>query len=97
MVEVEVKVGKKTHNPLMQRDEVECFVNFDSGTPKQDEIKAAVAKALAATQDLVVIKKFAQNFGAKQAKVLICVYKSSEAMKKTVKEKKKKEEKKPAA
>lgn len=94
---VEVKIGKKVSNPLMHRDEVECIVNFEEGTPKQDEIKAAVAKALAATQDLVVINKFVQNFGSKQAKVLVCVYKSHPAMKRVVKEKKKKEEPKPAA
>jgi ribosomal protein S24E len=81
----------------MHRDEVECIVNFEQGTPKQDEVKAAIAKALAATPDLVVVNRFAQNFGAKQAKVLVCVYKSHPAMKKSVKEKKKKEEKKPAA
>lgn len=95
---VEVKINKKTINTLMDRDEVECVVNFEQGTPKVDEIKAAIAKALAASESMLVINRLVPRFGAKQAKVLVSVYKSQEAMKKSVKAKKaKKAEKKPAA
>jgi ribosomal protein S24E len=95
---VEVKINKKTANSLMDRDEVECVVNFEQGTPKADEVKAAIAKALAAPESMLVINRMVPRFGAKQAKVLASVYKTSEAMKRSVKAKKKKvEEKKPAA
>ncbi|VVB73462.1 30S ribosomal protein S24e [uncultured archaeon] len=94
---VEVKINKKTSNPLMDRDEVECVVNFEQGTPKVAEIKAAVAKALAASDSMLVINRLVPRFGAKQAKVFVSVYASQEAMKKSVKAKKQKVEKKPAA
>ena len=94
---VEVRINKKTNNPLMDRDEVECVVNFEQGTPKVDEIKAAIAKTLAASESMLVINKLIPRFGAKQAKVLVSVYKSQEAMKRSVKAKRKKVEKKPAA
>jgi len=94
---VEVKISKKTINTLMDRDEVECVVNFEQGTPKVDEIKAAIAKALAASESMLVINKLVPRFGAKQAKVLVSVYKSKEAMRRSVKAKRKKVEKKPAA
>ena len=94
---VEVRINKKTMNPLMDRDEVECTVNFEQGTPKVDEIKAAIAKALAAPESMLVINRLVPRFGAKQANVLVSVYKTSEAMKRSVKAKRKKVEKKPAA
>lgn len=93
---VEVKITKKSNNHLMHRDEIECIVNFEGGTPKQDEVKGAIAKELAVSQDLLIVNQFKQNFGAKQASVVACVYKSAEGMKKAVKKKEKKE-KKPAA
>jgi ribosomal protein S24E len=94
---VDVKINKKTINSLMDRDEIECMVNFEQGTPKIDEIKAAIAKALAAPESMLVINRLIPRFGAKQAKVLASVYKTSEAMKRSVKSKRKKVEKKPAA
>ena len=94
---VEVRISKKTNNPLMDRDEVECMVNFEQGTPKTDEIKAAIAKTLAVSESMLVINRLVPRFGAKQAKVLVSVYKTSAAMKRSVKAKKKKVEKKPAA
>jgi ribosomal protein S24E len=94
---VEVRINKKTNNPLMDRDEVECTVNFEQGTPKADEIKAAIAKTLAAPESMLVINRLVPRFGAKQANVLVSVYKTSEAMKRSVKSKRKKVEKKPAA
>ena len=94
---VEVKINKKTINSLMDRDEVECTVNFEQGTPKTDEIKAAIAKALAAPESMLVINRLVPRFGVKQANVFVSVYKTSESMKRSVKTKKKKVEKKPAA
>jgi len=94
---VEVRINKKTINPLMDRDEVECVVNFEQGTPKIEEIKAAIAKALAAPESMLVINRLVPRFGAKQANVLVSVYKTSEAMRRSVKAKRKKVEKKPAA
>ena len=89
----DVKITKKTTNPMMEREEVECIVNFEEGTPKAEEIKQLIAKTMIVSPDLLIVNKFIQNFGAKQAKVVACVYKTPEAKNRAVKEKKKAEKK----
>ncbi len=83
---MEIKVGKKTENPHLKREIVECIINFEEGTPNKEEIKALVAKTLVANPELVVINKMLQQFGSKQTKVVACVYKNPESMKKVHKE-----------
>lgn len=90
---VDVKVINQKENPFLKRKEVECIVNFEAGTPKSDEIKQAIAKALAAHPDLVYINRFMVNAGAKQGKAEVFVYDSKDILEKAHKKKEKKEKK----
>ena len=83
---MEVNIQKRTNNPHLKRETVECMINFEEGTPNSEEIKSLVAKALVANPELVVINRLLQQFGSKQARVIACVYKDSESMKKVHKE-----------
>ncbi|MCS7109467.1 MAG: hypothetical protein NZ903_01575 [Candidatus Micrarchaeota archaeon] len=91
---VDAKVISRKRNPLLKREEAECILNFESGTPKSDEIKQAVAKALTANPDLIYINKFNVKAGAKQGEVEAFVYETKEMMDKLHKKKEKKEKKK---
>ena len=90
---VEVKVLNKKKNGLLGRDEAECIVNFEQGTPKKDELLKAIATALTASPDLTYINRFQVKAGAKQGTASVYVYDSKEAMGKLVKEKPKEEKK----
>ncbi len=90
---IEVKVLSKKDNPFLKRKEVECIINFDSGTPKKEEMHQAIAKALTAHPELVHISKFIVRAGAKQGKAEVFVYDSKEEKEKATKKKEKKEKK----
>lgn len=85
---MEIKVQKRTDNLPLKREEVECVINFDEGTPNKEAIKEIVAKALTANMNLVVINQILQQFGSKEVNVIACVYKNPDAMKRMHKEKK---------
>ncbi len=84
---VEVKVLNKKKNSLLGRDEAECIVNFEQGTPKRNELQEAIAKALTATPELTYIDRFVVKAGAKQGKASVYIYDSKKSMGKLVKEK----------
>ena len=90
---VEIKVLNKKRNNLLEREEAECLVNFEQGTPKKDELRTAIAKSLTATPDLTYINRFVVRAGAKQGKASVYVYDSKESMGRFVKESPKKEKK----
>lgn len=89
-----LNIEKKFENVQLEREEIECVVDFEEGTPKKEEIKELIAKAMNTNKELVVINKMLQQFGMKQAKVVACVYKNPEAKRKVlrIKEEPKKEE-----
>jgi len=90
---VEVKVLGKKKNNLLEREEADCLVNFEQGTPKRDELQKAIATALTANPEIVYIKKFVVRAGAKQGKANVYVYDSKSSMAKFVKEKPKEQKK----
>lgn len=80
----EINIEKKFENAQMERNEVECLVNFKEGTPKKGEIIELIAKALTVNKELVVINQMLQQFGMKQVRVVACVYKNKDAMKRVL-------------
>jgi len=90
----ELKIEKRFENIHMEREEIECIVDFKEGTPKREEIIELIAKTMTTNKELVVINKMLQQFGMKQARVIACVYKSPDAMKRVLrlKDEPKKEE-----
>lgn len=91
---MDIKILNQKNNPFLKRKEAECLVNFEQGTPKNEEIKHEIAKALTAHPEVVVINKFVVRAGAKQGKAEVFVYDSKDALEKSIKKKVKKEEKK---
>lgn len=77
---MDVEIKKKVENPLLKRDEIECIIDFEEGTPNKEQIKEIVARALSVNSDLVVINKLLQQFGLKRVKVVVNAYKTKEAM-----------------
>jgi len=90
---MDVNVVSKKDNPLLKRMEAECIVNFEQGTPKKEEMKQEIAKALAANPELVYIYKFIVRAGAKQGKAEVYVFETKEQVEKMNKKKEKKEKK----
>ena len=95
---MDAKIQKRTENPHLQREEVECIIDFEEGTPKKEDIKALVAKTLTVNPSLLIINRMIQQFGSKQTKVVACVYKNAESLKRVQKETEEdKKEAKPSA
>lgn len=88
---MEVHIKQRKDNPVLQREDFECLINFEGPTPNKEAVKELVGKALAANVDLITVNRMLQQFGLQQVVVYGCVYKSKEAMPKP---KEKKEEKK---
>jgi small subunit ribosomal protein S24e len=90
---MEVHVINKKDNPILKRKEAECIINFEQGTPKKEEMKQEIAKALTANPELVYIYKFIVRAGAKQGKAEVYVFETKEQVEKMNKKKEKKEKK----
>jgi ribosomal protein S24E len=100
---MEINIQKRTRNPLLNREEITCFINFDQVTPSREEIREAVAKEVMAKKEFVVINKIKQLHGTKQIRIKLRVYNSAKEMeiepsyklKRGIKEGEEKKEEKP--
>ncbi|MEM3696035.1 MAG: 30S ribosomal protein S24e [Candidatus Bathyarchaeia archaeon] len=79
---MDIKIISDKKNPLLKRREVEFLVEHTQtgSTPPRLEVRKAVASALKADIDLVVIKKFETKTGTNAAVGIANVYDSVEQL-----------------
>ncbi|MBS3073746.1 hypothetical protein J4465_03045 [Candidatus Pacearchaeota archaeon] len=79
---MKTEIKTKTKKPLVERTELEVkFSDFEK-TPSYIQIKEEVSKLIGAKQELILPQRVNQEFGMREATVLIYVYDSEEGMKK---------------
>jgi len=77
---MEMSISQKTKEPLLSRMRVCGNLTFEATTPSKDELKKAIAAALKADENLVVVKKIDNAFGKRAAKFEACVYDDEKIM-----------------
>jgi small subunit ribosomal protein S24e len=80
---MDIKVISDKQNPLLKRREVQFQVEHTQtgSTPPRLEVRKALASALKANMDLVIIKKFETKTGTNAAVGIANVYDSAEQLK----------------
>lgn len=91
-----LKSLQEKENKLLDRKECLFEATFDSSTPKESEVKKSIAAAGKVSEDLIAIKKIAQGYGIKKARISAHIYRSQEQLKRVESIKEKKKEEKPA-
>jgi|SRR3989344_8755153 len=89
-----LKILNEKQKKLLDRKEVELEAIYDKATPKKEEMLKEISSLLKIKENLIVLKKINQIFGASKAKVLVYVYASEESLKKVEPKEKKSKEKK---
>jgi len=89
---MEIVIESKEPKPLVERDELILKVTGFTATPSRAAIIEEISKLIPGPKENIVVKKIYQHYGKQEARVLVYVYYSQEAMKKF--EKRKKKEKK---
>ena len=92
---MDLKITEKKEEPLLSRTRITAEISFDAVTPSNKDVKAKIASALKANENIVVIKNIKVLFGKKEAKVIGYQYEDEKKLKliePKVKVKKKKEE-----
>ena len=86
------KILEEKDSKLLERKEIKLEVNFDKSTPSNLDMKKSIANIFKTSEELILIKKIHQHFGANKATVQANIYKDIEKLKKTegIKEKKEK-------
>lgn len=80
---MDIKVISDKQNPLLKRREVQFQVEHTQtgGTPPRLEVRKALASALKANMDLIIIKNFETKTGTNAAIGIANVYDSAEQLK----------------
>ena len=94
---MKLKIIQEKDSKLFNRKELTYESSFEGKTPKNEEVKKAIAEAAKVKEDLILIKKIHQKFGTPTATIYAKIYATEEALKKAEtrnKKQKKKEEKK---
>jgi small subunit ribosomal protein S24e len=80
---MDIKVISDKQNPLLKRREVQFQVEHTQtgSTPPRLEVRKALASALKANMDLIIIKKFETKTGTNAAIGIANVYDSAEQLK----------------
>lgn len=73
---MKLEIIEKKDNPLLSRQEVSGVLTFNSATPSNDDVEAALAKQLNVGKDCIRMKKITTHFGGSKADFLAFVYSS---------------------
>ena len=96
---MEIKIEKDSVNKVMNRREIEAYVDHGGKTPSREEVKKEITHMLALSPEHTAVISIHQIFGAKASRVLVHSYLSKEAfanVQKYILERPKKKEKKEA-
>jgi len=81
---MKLEIISKKENALLERTEVLARVHGYEATPKRDAIAEELAKELKCPKEALYLLKVTQPFGGKAASVTAQVYKTAEALTKTI-------------
>lgn len=97
---MDIKLINEKEEPILSRKVSTFAIEFSNKTPAKDEVKKTIVAQLKVNEDVVALKKIAQEFGQRKATATVYVYKDAKSLKQfeEINKKKKKEgEQKPAA
>ena len=77
---MEVTIASKEEKPLLNRTEVWARLVFEGQTPSRRDVLRALAKALGAKEELVIVRRVLSAYGERAARVLAYVYQSRESL-----------------
>jgi ribosomal protein S24E len=75
---MEFKITEQKEHPLLSRKELVIELAFDKATPSNQELKKLVASNTKADENAIVVKQIKSEFGARNAKAIVYIYKSKE-------------------
>ena len=90
---MKLEIKNKNENVLLKRTEIKAKVTFEQVTPKNDDIKKAIAKEAKCDEALTSVRHIYTDFGKREATVEAYCYQDEATMKllENIKEKKKEE------
>ena len=74
---MKIEIKSKTHEQLLDRENVIAKIEYDIVTPSRDSIKKELSHKLGVKEELIVVEKIETNYGNKEASVRVLVYKDS--------------------
>ncbi len=77
---MEIQIVSKDAKLLLSRTEVKARIAFQGATPTRKDVIKALAKALGAKEDLIILRKIETAFGSQSGKVLGYVYNDRKAL-----------------
>ena len=91
-----LKIVQESENKLFNRKELVFETEFQGSTPSKENIKKSIAVITKSKEDVIVIEKIHQLYGATKAQIKAKIYNSPELLKKfeIINKKPKKEAKK---
>lgn len=87
---MEFSIVNEVKRPLLSRSEYNLKLKYDGATPKGTDVKKNASSFLKSKEELTVVKRIGQNFGAGTADVNVYVYENIESLKRFSEIKKKK-------
>lgn len=89
-----IKVINENQRKLLERKELEIEAVYEGPTPKKKDLLKEISSLTKAKENLIILKRVNQLYGATKAKILVYIYSSEEALKKIEPKEKKPKEKK---
>src|SRR3989338_10868837 len=75
---MEIKIRNKKENVLLKREEIVADIENKGATPDRKTVTSELAKALATTEDLVIVDKIFTERGKSDSSVNALIYKKKE-------------------
>lgn len=77
---MQLRITKERENPLLNRREVWFEVSYDGPTPRFDEVRKELIKALKAPENLLILDRIVSEFGRRVARGYAKVYGDEESL-----------------
>ncbi len=77
---MELEITTKEEKPLLKQTEVVATIRFTGATPSKREVVAALAAALKAKQELVIVRAIETRYGEQSARVHAFRYQDRESL-----------------
>jgi ribosomal protein S24E len=75
---MDINIVETVEVPEFPRKEIKATITYEGATPKENDIKTAIAGALKVSSEVVLLKKIETNFGERSGKVYAHIYTSKE-------------------
>ena len=77
---MDITIRNKNELPLLHRTEIQARVAYEGATPKRQTLRGAIAEALKAPADHLVVRTITTEFGKQTALVACSLYSDGEAL-----------------